>query len=275
MASTYSPWAPTPAHQYGRPYHNSAVFNNHVSPVQGYGFQPSTAVTTTVQEQPINRPAGRAEDRSERGQLARPVDGNRSGGNDASSTARNAIHIAKLFSSEDRNYSDNDDEGYEEFVDQYLAASRDLSLSPFERLQFLHNLFYGEALRFYNSNVAGRAREFPEALLMMKDQFKSASKQQVKAELSELSCSKFLGRSGGDERKAFKELKNHIERRLLLCPTTWRHETHKICFLRDSLVSEDWAQNTLPRVSASTSWRGLCTELGNALQIRIERDGDS
>ncbi len=58
------------------------------------------------------------------------------------------MNTAELFSQKDRKYSGNDDEGYEEFVDQYLAASRDLSLSPYERLQFLHNLFYGEALRF-------------------------------------------------------------------------------------------------------------------------------
>ncbi len=40
-------------------------------------------------------------------------------------------------------------------------------------------------------------------------------------------------------------------------------------------MSENRAKNTLSRVSASTSWRGLCTDLGKALQIRIEREGDS
>ncbi len=78
-----------------------------------------------------------------------------------------------------------------------------------------------------------------------------------------------------DKRKAFKELKNHIEKRLPLCPRTWRHESHKIGFLRDALVSEDWAANSLSRIGASPSWWVLCTELGNALQIHIEREGDS
>ncbi len=64
--ATYSPWAPPQTHQYAMPYNNSAVFNNHVSPMQGYGLQPNTAVVRTVQKQPINRPAGRIEDRSER-----------------------------------------------------------------------------------------------------------------------------------------------------------------------------------------------------------------
>ncbi len=80
---------------------------------------------------------------------------------------------------------------------------------------------------------------------------------------------------GGDKRRAFKELKNQIERRLPLCPVTWRHESHKIEFLRDTLVMEDCAENTLSWVGASTSWRGLYTELENALQIRVEREGDT
>ncbi len=53
------------------------------------------------------------------------------------------------------------------------------------------------------------------------------------------------------------------------------HESHKIGFLRDELVTEDWSESTLSRVGAATSWRTLCTELGNALQIRIERGAES
>ncbi len=81
--------------------------------MQSYGFQPTTAVTPTVQEQTINRLSGCADDRSECDQLARLADGNWSRGNDSSRTVRNAVHIAKLISSKDRNYSGNDDEGYE------------------------------------------------------------------------------------------------------------------------------------------------------------------
>ena len=52
---------------------------------------------------------------------------------------------------------------------------------------------------------------------MLKEQFNSASKQQqVKAELSKLLYNDFLAKTENDKRKAFKELKNHIERGLLL-----------------------------------------------------------
>ncbi len=66
-----------------------------------------------------------------------------------------------------------------------------------------------------------------------------------------------------------------LERRIPLCSGIWRHDILKICFLRDALVSEDWIENTLPCVGATTSWLDLCTELGSALHIRIELEGDS
>ncbi len=99
--------------------------------------------------------------------------------------------------------------------------------------------------------------------------------QNSKAEPSKLSYNNFLVKGENDKRKAFKELKNHIERHISLCTGIWRHESHKKSFLRDVLVIENCAENTLSRVEASNSWRGLSTELGNALKICIEREDDS
>ena len=64
------------------PQNNSGLFNNHVSLMQGYAFQPNTAVISTAQEQPINIPAGRAEDSSECGQSACSADSDRTTGKD-------------------------------------------------------------------------------------------------------------------------------------------------------------------------------------------------
>ncbi len=74
---------------------------------------------------------------------------------------------------------------------------------------------------------------------MMKEQFNSASKQQqVKEELAKLSYVAFLGKTCGNKRKSFKEQKNRIEKRIPLCPGTWRHETRKIEILHDVLGTE-------------------------------------
>ena len=62
-----------------------------------------------------------------------------------------------------------------------MAASRDGCL------KYFHNLFRGEALRFYNANVNGRASNYPASSQHDEEQFHSMSKeQQVKSELSKL-----------------------------------------------------------------------------------------
>ena len=75
----------------------------------------------------------------------------------------------------------------------------------------------------------------------------------MKVELSKLSYNDFLVMAENDKRKEFKELKNHIDRRLPLCLGIQRNERHKTVFLLDALANEDWAQKTLSFVGASTS----------------------
>ncbi len=110
----------------------------------------------------------------------------------------------------------------------------------------------------------------------MKHQFNSGSnQQQVKTELSKLKFETFLKDSNYNKRKAVRELKSHLEKRAQLCPSNWRDESHKMSFLREALVLQSWAENTLSRMNYGANWRELCNELGNALQIRIEQEGVS
>ncbi len=71
-----------------------------------------------------------------------------------SSNPGNALNISKRFGSKDQKYSGGDDECIYEFLDQYDAVSRDLCLYDIEKRQYRHNLFRGEALRFYNADAA-------------------------------------------------------------------------------------------------------------------------
>ncbi len=41
---------------------------------------------------------------------------------------RNAMNVAKRFGHKDQKYSDSDEKNIEEFMDQYMAASRDFRL---------------------------------------------------------------------------------------------------------------------------------------------------
>ena len=120
---------------------------------------------------------------------------------------RNAIYVSKRFATKDQKGNGADDVCYDEFVNQYIAASRDLCIPAKERHQYLHNLFRGEALRFYNANVEGKAADFPEALRIMTEQLNSSSRQQqVKAELSKLSFAIFVKNLDGNKKKALRNL---------------------------------------------------------------------
>ena len=130
---------------------------------------------------------------------------------------RNAINVIKRFATKDQKDSGENDESYDEFLEQYIAASRDLCIPAKKRHQYLHNLFRGESLWLYNAYAVGRAADFPEALRIVKEQLNLLSKQQhVKAELSKLSYATFVKNVDGNKRKALRNLQSRIEKRIPL-----------------------------------------------------------
>ncbi len=113
----------------------------------------------------------------------------------------------------------------------------------------------------------------------MQSQFNLISKQQcVKAELSGLSFQDMVDESDSDRRKALRDLFATIETRITLCPRDWRNESNKVDFLRNALLTEDWARQHLCRIGKGTHFRELQTQLASALQIHEEvlaRSGNS
>ncbi len=88
---------------------------------------------------------------------------------------------------------------------------------------------------------------------LVEEQFNSINKQQqVKAELSSQSVEEYVGKNAGDKRAAIKALISYIEARTPLCPYNWHLKPNKVSFLRDPLVSEDWAEHILSRVRGHT-----------------------
>lgn len=66
----------------------------------------------------------------------------------------NAKKVSYVFKMKDLKYNGVNDENIVDFITQYELVSRDLGLPPAEMLQYLHNLFRGEALRDYNPYVS-------------------------------------------------------------------------------------------------------------------------
>lgn len=49
-------------------------------------------------------------------------------------------------------------------MEAYVTTAEDHSLSPTEKLRFFHNLFRGDALRLYYTNIKDRFSMFGEAV---------------------------------------------------------------------------------------------------------------
>ena len=100
----------------------------------------------------------------------------------------------------------------------------------------------------------------------------------MKAELSGLSFQDIVDKSDGERRKRLGELVATIETSIPLFPGDCRNESHKIDFLRNALLTEDWARQHLYTIGMCTQFGELQTQIASALLIHEEvlaRSGNS
>lgn len=154
----------------------------------------------------------------------------------------------------------------------YTAVSRDYNLTASQKLQFLHNLFRGDALSFYTRDVQPRALTFGDAIGMLQGHFNSVDRQKrVKAELLSLSLVQYTEDADGSARKGLEKLAAHITNRAAMCPMNFRHESHQVEFLRQAVIDHEWATPVLLRVNGQTRYQEFYTDLAKALQIHEEK----
>ena len=151
-----------------------------------------------------------------------------------------------------------------------MAVAKDYRLTPALKLSLFHNLFSGDALRFYNRQIEGRCRQFSEAVNAIYKHFNSDDVQQrVKQELSSLSFNKFAEKHGS-QGKALSSLATYIANRTPQCPIGFQSEANKVDFLKSAVKFQPWAKDILVRIKPDTQFQSLYTELANALQLHEE-----
>lgn len=230
---------------------------------------PANAPPPTVRAEPVALPAAPLS--TPRHAVATgPVNDARR--DDHQRTARNVHHdIANRFKGKESKYSGSENEDLQEFLAQYSAVARDYQLTASQKRQYLHNLLRGDALRFYNEEIEGRYSTYNESVSVLSSHFNSLDKQQrVKADLSTLSLATFASREGGSVTKGLSSLAEYISSRAPQCPVSFRHESHKVDFLRNAVIAYPWAQPVLSCVNQETRYQGLFTQLANALQVHEE-----
>ena len=181
------------------------------------------------------------------------------------------MNMAKRLQNKDSKYSGADSENIMDYTVQYDLVSRDFSLSHQENRQYVHTLFRGEASRYYHAEVQPLGNKYADVITKMESQFNSVSKQQfVKTELSGLLFQDMVDKSDGEGRKTLRDLVATIEARIPLCSRDWRNEPNKVYFLRNALLTQDWARQHLYIIGKGTHFRELKIQLASALQIHEE-----
>lgn len=183
--------------------------------------------------------------------------------------------ISNRFKDSDTKYGGDEEEDLSEFLEAYSTVTKDYELTVEEKLQYMHNLFKKEALRYYNSSVKGKVTTFTEACKKMREHFNSGDKQtRVKNELQNIKFQDYVKKEG-TRYKALNSITSYIANRSQLCSKFYRSESHRVDFLKKALLFEKWAQPTLRNIDDTTVYQNLCNQLAKDLLFFEEVDGQN
>lgn len=181
---------------------------------------------------------------------------------------RIAQNIGMRYSKDSMKFTGAEDQAFHEHVGFYLKIARDFSLNTEQKLMFMYNMFDGEAMRFFDSNVDGRVETFSEAVLMINKQYNSKTRQTaVQNRLTNLCLGKLVA-EGASEKHALKTIYDTITKLAPQLPPNYRDDSHKVGYLRLSVVGVMWAKQTIGRLATEDlSFEQLYSELVNAQQL--------
>ena len=163
-----------------------------------------------------------------------------------------AHNIASRFKREER-YSGKIGENINEVIDNYCHAADDYNLNEDQKLRYFHNIFDGEAKRFYCTSIAGTQASFDAAVQRMLQEFNSITRQnRVRKLLQNLRLSHFLKTKNGSVSEGLEELRETITGYTPQGPKTRRSDPDKTEYLHDALIGTEWAKPVLTQSLAFT-----------------------
>lgn len=185
--------------------------------------------------------------------------------------ARVARDVGNRFKSRENKYSGSSDEDINVAYDLYEAMGKDYMLTPRQKLQYLHNLFTGEALKYYNDVVFPNSTSFGEAFTKLRNHFVNPQIQMRNhLDLSSLKFDKFLEKSGSPH-EALKSILDYIRNKSKQVPADFRSEGQKIQYLKNAIMTQEWAEFPLQSIGVNTTFKDLGEELSNALLFNEQR----
>ena len=182
-----------------------------------------------------------------------------------------AHKIAMRFKDEKSKFSCSIGQFFQDYISDYLQAGRDYDLSPTQKLQSMHNIFTGDAKRYYCDRVAGYASGFIQAVDMIKDEYNSPVRQdRCKNCFSAMRVARFV-KDGVEVSEAPGKVYMAITKLGPQVSQSRRGESHRVEFLRTALIVYDWAVELLSRIATRLiSFQQLYGELESALHLSKE-----
>jgi len=179
--------------------------------------------------------------------------------------------VEERYSGDARKFSGARDEAVHEYIADYQRVCCEYGLTHAQCLQCMHNMFAGEAKRFYDIHVEGAVVTFAEAVQKLNDEYNSPARQAaVKWELASLRVS-ILVAKGQTEMAALTSVHQTISKLAPQLPPSHRGDAHLVDFLHRAVVGMPWAFQPLCRIATNgLSFSQLHGELSLTLQLHEE-----
>jgi Zinc knuckle len=177
--------------------------------------------------------------------------------NEHESSARRATSVAQRFTDE-RKYDGSPSSDLTAVIARYNDCRADYSLTDTEMRRFAHNLFSGDAKRFYDTDLSIRRTPTIDGVVQaMTSHFIHASQRNaVTAELRAQSIAKEL-KSVPDTKEALVAIYRRIEKLNPMCSPEFVGDRHKGSFLRHAVLSEAWARCVLRACAQYTASQNM------------------
>lgn len=148
---------------------------------------------------------------------------------------------------------------------------QDYQLSQSKQLDYLHNLLYGDAKLYYLHTVYGYATNFQQAIYMVESEYNSIVREKrVKNYLNTIRMIQF-GTKGLDPPAALEKVYKLVTKLARQVPQAFREDSHRVDFLRKSVVGYDWATEPLSRITTDKlNFQQLYGELESDLNLHRE-----
>ena len=167
---------------------------------------------------------------------------------------KKASNMSSRFRKEDK-FKGTLEEVIHEAFDCYEEATTDFELDEEEKLKYLHNLFTGEAIRYFRSKVFNQAPDYESAKQLMINEYNSRTRQnRVRKMLQGLRLSQIMEEKKIPANEALEKLKDTISKHAPNGPENHRGDSSLKEYLEQAVVGNDWARTPLMQSEAEAGW---------------------